>query len=489
MARPGKTIEASERSSIQLANEGLLAGRLGRLSLGRQVVTLAIWPFLEQILGFLVATVDLLLATRMAEGDSRIALMDALGLGGYLVWLMMILQGSVASGVLAIVSRASGARNQEEARKGLAQGLLTGLLTGTISGFIFRLSLPLIITIFALSPEAAVHAENYLNILCWTCPCMGVLFSANNALRGTGDTRTPFVVMLAVNLINAVFSFLFVFGPEPIGGQGIEGLAWGTLLAWGAGAVIILIILLLKNPDTDDSEGVTLSLRGQSWRPQRAMISRIAKVGLPQGVEMLGMWLIQAYTVNFITRLPIQGALGIHFIAIRVESLSFLPGFAIGAAGATLVGQYLGARNPTMALKALRTAWLYALIFMSSIGIFFLIAPEVMIRLILPETDAQATRLIELAVPLIFLCGVFQPALATSIVMKTCLRGAGATNTVMIWSFISLFVFRAVGVTIGTVYFNIGLTGIWVLMSIDLAVQAIIFTIIAHRKKWMEITV
>ena len=118
MARPGKIIEAEQRSSIQEV-DGTLAGRLGRMSLGQQVITLAIWPLLEQILSFMVNTVDLILATRMADGDTRVAVMDALGLGGYAMWLMMILQGAVATGVLAIVSRAAGARNPEEARQGL----------------------------------------------------------------------------------------------------------------------------------------------------------------------------------------------------------------------------------------------------------------------------------------------------------------------------------------------------------------------------------
>ena len=108
MARPGKIIEAEQRSSIQEV-DGTLAGRLGRMSLGRQVITLAIWPLLEQILSFMVNTVDLILATRMADGDTRVAVMDALGLGGYAMWLMMILQGAVATGVLAIVARAAGA--------------------------------------------------------------------------------------------------------------------------------------------------------------------------------------------------------------------------------------------------------------------------------------------------------------------------------------------------------------------------------------------
>ena len=483
MARPGKIIEAEQRSSIQEV-DGTLAGRLGRMSLGQQVITLAIWPLLEQILSFMVNTVDLILATRMADGDTRVAVMDALGLGGYAMWLMMILQGAVATGVLAIVSRAAGARKPEEARQGLVQGILAGLFMGILSGLIIRFSLPQIIKIFALSDAASGYAFNYLSILAWSCPFLGIFYACTNALRAIGDTRTPFFIMLFINMCNMILSAAFVFLDPPLGGMGIAGLAWGSLLAWLLGTLVVVVILSRKHKP--ESEEITLTLRQADWTPQREMMARIGRVGLPQGVEMLGMWMIHAYVLRFITGLAFDGALGAHFIAIRVESLSFLPGFAIGTATATLVGQYLGANNPKMALKALRTAWLFALAFMSAIGIFFLLAPEIIVRLILPETDTQATQLIAVAGPLVFICGIFQPALATTIVLKTCLRGAGATRIVMTCSFTCLILIRIIGITVYDAFFELTLIKIWTFMSIDLFIQAGLFIAIAFRGKWLE---
>ncbi len=483
MARPGKIIEAEQRSKIQEA-DGSLAGRLGRMSLGRQVISLAIWPLLEQILSFMVNTVDLILATRMDDGDARVATMDALALGGYMMWLMMILQGSVATGVLAIISRAAGARKPGEAREGLVQGILAGLLLGTLSGLIIRLGLHQLIKAFGLSDAAASDAFDYLSILAWSCPILGVFYACTNALRAIGDTRSPFFIMLIINLSNVTLSACFVFLDPPFGGMGIDGLAWGSLLAWFLGAAIVLILLFRQKEPVSDE--ITLTLRDANWVPQREMMTRIGRVGLPQGIEMLGMWLIHAYVLRFITNLNFDGALGAHFIAIRVESLSFLPGFAIGTATATLVGQYLGANNPAMAMKALRTAWLFALTLMSAFGAFFLIAPEVIVHLILPETDAQASQLIANAVPLVFICGIFQPALATTIVLKTCLRGAGATKTVMGWSFTCLILVRVIGLTLFDHYGTLTLNVIWTFMTVDLFIQAALFLVIAFKGKWLD---
>jgi putative MATE family efflux protein len=486
MARPGRIIEAEQRSQVQQA-DGRLAGRLGKLPLSRQLLSLAIWPLLEQILGFLVNTVDLVLATRMAEGEARIAVMDALGLGGYVMWLMMILQSAAATGVLAIVSRASGARRPEEACHGLVQGVLAGLFMGTLSGLVIRLTLVDLIRLFGLSDDAAAYAFDYLSVLAWSCPFLGIFYACTYALRGVGDTRRPFLIMLAINLVNTSLSAGFVFLAPPVGGRGIAGLAWGSLLAWLFGTALVIALLARNKRPADDE--ISLTLRHANWTPHRNMLARIGRVGLPQGIEMLGMWMIHAYVIRFITGLAVDGALGAHIMAIRIESLSFLPGFAIGTASATLIGQYLGARNPTMAHRALRKAWLYALAFMSATGIFFLLSPETIVRLILPASDVQATRLIAITVPLIFLCGIFQPALATTIVMKTSLRGAGATRTVMAWSFACLIFFRVVGITLYDHFAELTLIVIWVFMSLDLFVQAAIFAVISFKGKWLEVKV
>jgi len=483
MTRPGKIIEAEQRSRVQQA-DGTLAGRLGQLSLGHQLIALAIWPLLEQILSFMVNTVDIILATRMADGDTRIAVMDALGLGGYVMWLMMILQGAVATGVLAIISRAAGARKPEEARQGLVQGILAGLFMGLLSGIIIRLGLTKLITEFDLSEDASSFAFDYLSVLVWSCPLLGIFYACTYALRGVGDTRTPFVIMVMINLCNVGLSAAFVYLDPPIGGLGIAGLAWGSLLAWLLGTIIAVSVLYRQSKPGSDE--ITLTLRRAKWTPQREMMMRIGRVGLPQGAEMLGMWLIHFYVLNFITGLSFDGALGAHIIAIRIESLSFLPGFAIGTAAATLIGQYLGAKNPAMALKALRTAWFFGLLFMTTIGISFLLAPEAIVRLILPASDPQANRLIATAAPLVFICGIFQPALATTIIMKTSLRGAGATRTVMVWSFSCLILFRVVGITLYDQFADLTLISIWAFMSIDLFVQAILFVFISFRGKWLE---
>ena len=462
----------------------ILPGRLGSLPLSRQVLNLALWPFLEQILSFAVGTVDLVFAGRMATGAERVVLLDALGLGGYLSWLMMIIQSAVAGGVMAIVSRAAGKGNQAEADDGLVQGILVGGVVGTSSGILLYLLIPWTVSIFGLADAAAVQAGIYLRIVCLTCPLLGFFYACTYALRAVGDTRSPFFIILAVNLTNIALSWAFVFGP--FGNQGIAGLAWGSVAAWTLGLVLILSFLYRKPAEIDS---VTVCLAQVHWRFRRRMSCRILKVAWPQGLDMTGMWFINALTVGLITRMPFEGSLGAHFIGIRVESMSFLPGYAIGTAGAALVGQYLGAQRPDQAARVIRTSSAFAATFMALIGLSFILFPAALVQLILPGTDSEARLLVEKAAPLVFLCGFFQPAFAVALVVKNCLRGAGDTRTVMLYSYLVLIFYRALVIPIGILHFHFNLQQVWFCMMLDIATQALVFWRVFRKGRWQSLRV
>ena len=85
-----------------------------------------------------------------------------------------------------------------------------------------------------------------------------------------------------------------------------------------------------------------------------------------------------------------------------------------------------------------------------------------------------------------FAASLTQPFFATCIVLKTSMRGAGATHTVMRWSFGSMFFYRIFGLwALSHTPWN-SLTGVWIVLSIDLLTQAIVFSRLHFRGKWLD---
>jgi hypothetical protein len=73
---------------VALHGKGKLGGKLAGLSLPRQIVTIALWPLLEQVLSFICASTSLYLATHMGTEDAvteKIA--SGIGVTGYILWL------------------------------------------------------------------------------------------------------------------------------------------------------------------------------------------------------------------------------------------------------------------------------------------------------------------------------------------------------------------------------------------------------------------
>lgn len=452
-----------------------LGGRMAGLSLPKQVMVLAMWPLLEQILTFFVGLTDLLISGRMAEGVERVAILDAMGLGGYVGWFFNILQGAVATGVMALVSRATGGRDAALANRALGQGVWLGLAAGFATWLILHSGISLMIGWVGLTPEAAVQAESYLRILAISGPFSGVMFAVNSALRGSGDTRTPFLAMVVVNVVNMSASWLLVFGPAPFGGHGVGGIAGGTLIGWIAG--LLTTVMLVGRRKSDELHWSRASLR-----PHVETLRRIVRVGAPQSFEIACMWLIHAFGIRVIAGLKEEGALGAHILAIRVESMSFLPGFAIATAAAALAGQYLGAGSRELAVKAVRVCWKSAVLLMSVMGGLFVLGRHQLISWMAPGSELHAG----LAAPLLIVCALAQPFFATCIILKTSMRGAGATHIVMRWSFGSMLFYRVFVLWVMSRMEVITLTWVWIVLSLDLLTQAVIFARLHFNGKWLD---
>ncbi len=482
-----------------------LSGKLAGLTLPQQIITIAFWPFLEQVISFIVTATDLYVATNMGvDNADTVALSDGMGAIMYLMWLGFVIQGSIMMGATAIVSRMTGARDFPQAQHGLHQATILGLLAGLVSCALMLCSSEFLVTsVLSISEAACAYALQYVYISAFAAPFSGVVFAINAALRGAGDTRLPFGIMMGIGILNILLILLFVYGPPPIGGMRLRGIALGTVCAYAVSMIIQLSVMSYRKrrlfsahpnqslaelvASKDETYAPPLYLEYSRMKPDWDMQKRIIKIGIPQAIEVFGMWAIQMFCLSIISKLPYAGVVGVHNIAIRIESLSFLPGFAIGMAASTLVGQYLGAGNALMARLTIWRCMKYALYFMSALGVLFCAFPTMFMQIF---ADGNM-ELIDTGVPVLRAMLLVEPFFAACIIKKMSLRGAGATRRVMFISYgVSLF-FR-VGVIWAWYNFwpqTMTLWGIWLIFALEMAVQTTIFYRIVKGPTWTKLQV
>lgn len=489
----GNGREGTVRAALQ--GKGQLGGKLAGLSLPRQIIAIALWPLLEQVLSFICASTSLYLATHMGtEGDVTEKIASGIGVTGYVMWLGFLMQGAVGMGATAIVSRMTGARKFGEANYAANQAAVLGLIAGIASAVLMYLTADfLVTTVLNLSDYAQEVALTYMHIGCWVAVFSGIIFAVNAALRGAGDTRTPFFIMLAVDGMNIIFSLILV----KCFGLFIEGLALGMILGMAVAASILVGILIRrsvlmrkklagKDIDTYANEQENkyvppIHLRLRDLAPSWRSMYRILAIGLPQAIEIGGIWLIQIFVLRTISQLG-DAYVGAHNIAIRIESLSFLPGFAIGMAGATLVGQYLGTGSVRLALETVRKCVRYSVVFMGLMGVVFFFFPQIFVEIF----ASNSPGLTNATIPVVQVFLLIEPFYAAMLMIKMCLRGAGDTRRVMYVSYGCMGFFRLFCLFIWSCFWpnTLSLVGIWLLFTVDMAVEYLILNRMLCGLKW-----
>ncbi|MBM4067183.1 MAG: MATE family efflux transporter, partial [Planctomycetes bacterium] len=177
-------------------------------------------------------------------------------------------------------------------------------------------------------------------------------------------------------------------------------------------------------------------------------------------------------------------SLAAHQIAVRIESISFMPGFALAVSTATLVGQSLGAKDVNLALLSMRRSCYFAMALMGFFALIFLIFPAQMAMMFKPEPSV-----LSLAVICVMIAALEQPALAIYMVYSGGLRGAGDTISPMIITIVGTLCFHVpvsylFGITLGW-----GLAGVWFGSALDWICRAIAIYILYRSGRWKRVRV
>lgn len=442
----------------------------------RQTVFWLALPVLgEQLLNSMVAWNDTYLAGHISATATA-----AVGFGAYISWLISLMFSLVGIGATAIVARNVGAGSRRDANVAANQAVVLSVFLGVFATVVIFLVTPAIVSLLDLSAEARPVAVQFIRVDIVGYVAESLTFIGAACLRGAGNTRTPMKLIGAVNIVNALTTWLFTRGIGSWGGFGTPGIAWGTAVARNVGGLLTLYVLLRG------SDQIRLS---REWlRPQWSWMARILRIGLPASFDSGLMWAGHFVFLYIITHAP-QGyskdvMFAAHIVGIRIESLSYLPAFAWSVAASTLVGQNLGAKQPDRALACAREARNQAMVvLMFAAALFFFGAPTLFGFL------SKDPKVIECGAPALRALAFMQPFVATLIVYLGALRGAGDTIAPMLFTLLGMVGLRIPIAWLGGRYLHWGLLGVWTGMFADLIVRS---TLMAWRLRsggWRKVRV
>ena len=432
---------------------------LDRTGIRREVLRLALPVAVSNLLQRMVIAVGIFLVGGL--GAPAVA---AVGLGQLLVFISMTVVWAVSTGTMVSVAQRWGADRRAEAGRIAVHGLLATLgLTIPLAGVGILLA-PQAASFLGASVAVQILVGDYCQWVFLAFPATALVHILASTMYGAGDTRTPMSIFLILNVIHVSLAVPLIYGYLGLPALGVQGAALAVAFAEIAGVLLLL---------------------WQGWargylvkgRWETACLRPIVRVGWPVAIDRI-MW--QAGQAVYSKILLVYGtaAFATHQLGVNIESLSFMPGLAIGVAAATVVGQSVGSGDVLRAREGMAEANRLGILFMGGMGILFFLFPEPLMRLFTADHEV-----IHLGVIFLRIAAVSQIPLAVTLVLQGALRGAGDTPYILRVTIIGIWGVR-VPLAAAAAWWGLSVAYVWWAFLLDWIARMVLLQRRCRSSRW-----
>lgn len=406
----------------------------------------------------------------------------SIGLMSSSTWIFNGLCASCATGFTVQIARKIGAKDEKGARDVVIAGLLITLIfsmTLSLLGVYLSGKIP---DWLGADPSIRSDAIAYFRIYAMFLPFVQLNSTETGMIQCSGNMKVPGIAEVVMCFLDVVFNFFLIFPTRQIpvlgmtftcpgAGLGVSGAALGT-----AFSVVVIVLFLLYYLLVVSS---SLHLRkGSHFTVNRSMITTWLTIGVPMGIEQFVTCFAYVMFTKIVSPLGTI-AIAANSFGITAESLCYMPGYGIGAAATTIIGQCIGGKRYDLSRKM---GWLITavgvLIMTISGFIMYMIAPY-MIGVLTPDEEIRALGTLILRIE-----AFAEPMYAASIVITGVFRGLGKTYFTTILIFISMWLVRIpLAAHLSKTYM---LPGAWRAMCFELCVRGALFILILFINSVME---
>lgn len=420
---------------------------------------------IEQLLAILVGMSDSIMVATVGEhAVSGVSLVDNIFI------LLIYIFAALATGGAVVAGQYLGQENLGQARKSVNQLVLfTALLSLIITGGVYLTRNLILTKVFGqIEPNVMEAAKTYLLIVSASIPFIALYNAGAAVFRSMGNSKVPMYLSLLMNTINVGGNAILIFGC----GMGVAGAATATLISRIIAG--IGIIILLRNPKWQ------LHLdRPFSFRLHAGMLKRIAYIGIPNGLEngmfQLGKIMVLSMIAGFGT-----ASIAANAVSNIIATFQVLPGMSMGMVFITVCSRCVGAGDYDMVRYYSRKLLKLVHVMIIVMDALILLALPLILKLYHLSPEAM-----EMTKWIVWYHGIVAVLIwPEAFSLANTLRAASDVTYCLIWSVISMWVFRIgfsyiIGVRMGW-----GVFGVWVAMTIDWAVRAVLFVIRYRGRKW-----
>ncbi len=299
-------------------------------SLWRRIAVLAVPVALQSLLQALLGMADVVMVTNL--GAEAVA---AVGLAAKLHFLLLVMAMGIAASSSILVAQHFGAGNLMQCQRTLVIAFFWGSLITLPSVAIFLFGA---YWLGWINPDQEVVrlATAYLLITAPALLLTQYIAIYEAALRATGNALMPLMVGAGAVLANVFFNYVLIFGHFGFPALGVEGAAWGTLLAR------LLQLFAIWATLAWSRHLFALRWRHVAFLRDKAASRYFLRFAFPVMLNHV-LWAIGNSTYHIATGFAGTGALAVMGVMVPIESAFFALFIGLASAAAVMVGQALGA--------------------------------------------------------------------------------------------------------------------------------------------------
>lgn len=381
-------------------------------------------------------------------------------------------------GANVVIARNIGAKNKEGISRSVHTSISMGILFGVIGAILgCAFAYPVFIKM-GLTGKILNLSMRYACICIACMPFTALTNFLIAVLHAKGDTKTPFLVLTVMGILNVLLNLLFVLGF----GMAVEGVALATAIANIASSTILWIYLYKKGEDC------SLSFRKLGFKKEQFI--EIAKIGFPAGLQSalfsISNLVISSSIIEMNNILAPEGSayapvLKANSAGTEIETFLFTALLPLATAASVFTARSAGAKNYREIKKIFRSILIISVVLG---GVMALVIPfrEPLMALfgVINKADELSQIAYSAAETRIFLKW---STLSFYAFMNACsgtIRGLGKSTTAAVITFIGTCALRVVWIytifeyfhTLESIYISYPLS--WLLTGAVLFVFAII---------------
>jgi putative MATE family efflux protein len=256
-----------------------------------------------------------------------------------IVFFMISFFIGIASASSVLIGQAYGAHDEERLKAVAGTMITLSLASGFVLGALGIAFCPQLLHLIGTPADIFDDAVAYARVMFASMPILFVYIAYTTFVRGTGDSRTPFLALIVSTVLNVIFTPAFIEGWLGLPRLGVTSAAVASVIANTLAVVFLLVSLAReKNPLAFDGS------IARHMRLEPKLLATLVRIGIPTGVQMVMVSLAEIAVISIVNRFG-SSATAAYGAVNQIVSYVQFPAISIGIAASIFGAQSIGAKR------------------------------------------------------------------------------------------------------------------------------------------------